>query len=93
MNLGELEDDLLNMGKEKGKEMADDYLGEKQGEGGLMGTAVGFGKELLDKELGGGEQQNPNPDSTEGASPEDARGQSDNDGENESSADDSSGQQ
>jgi len=59
MNIGDLEDSVLNLGKEKGKELADNYLGEQQEGGGLTGTAVGFGKDLLDNALGGGEHSNP----------------------------------
>ena len=56
MELGDLKDSLLNLGKEKGKEFADNILGERQEEGGITGTVAGFGKDMLDKTLGSNEQ-------------------------------------
>lgn len=54
MDLGNLKDSLLDLAKEKGKEAADGYLEEHEGEG-IAGAGVGFGKDLLDKAFGGGE--------------------------------------
>ena len=54
MNLGDLEESLLNAGKEKGQAMADSMLGQEAAGGGLMGAVAGFGKEMFDNAVGGG---------------------------------------
>lgn len=65
MELGDLKDSLLNMGKEKGKELGDNLLGERQDEGGVLGTAAGYGKDLFDREFGGAEQSDAGGDEQE----------------------------
>ena len=50
MNLGDLGDSLLNLGKEKAKDMADQVLGEHAEGGGIAGSVAGFGKDMLDKD-------------------------------------------
>ena len=58
MNLGDLGDSLLNLGKEKAKDMADQVLGEHAEGGGIAGSVAGFGKDMLDNALGGNEGDN-----------------------------------
>jgi hypothetical protein len=77
MQLGNLTDSLLDMGKEKAKEMAEGVLGEQEAEGGLKGAAAGFGKDLLGNVLGGNEES-PAEDSVE-----EERGDDDSDNEND----------
>ena len=52
MNIGDLEDSLLKLGKEKGKEVADNYLEEHEAQGGLLGKGFGLGQQMLDNALG-----------------------------------------
>ena len=65
MELGDLKDSLLNLGNEKGKELADNLLGEREQEGGVTGAAAGYGKEMLDNAL----SENKQDDSGVGGSP------------------------
>ena len=58
MNLGDLEDSLLNLGKEKAKDMADQVLGEHAEGGGIAQSVAGFGEDMLDNTLGAGDQDN-----------------------------------
>ena len=61
MNFGDLQESLLNSGKEKGRDLAENFLKEQQaqqGEGTLAGTGIGFGKQMLENFLGGGEAAN-----------------------------------
>ena len=83
MELGDLKDSLLNLGKEKGKEIADNLLDQKEQEGGLLGTAAGLGKGLVNSVFGG---ESSDTDETQ---PEVAEDNSDNSGEDGSSEDDS----
>ena len=88
MELGDLKDSLLNLGKEKGKEAADNFLAEQEQQGGLLGSAIGFGKGLLDNALGGGETENA--PSNESESPDGADESGSNDSEEVPAAEDTS---
>ena len=86
MELGDLKDSLLNMGKEKGKELGDNLLGERQDEGGVLGTAAGYGKDLFDREFGGAESADAPADDAPSA--EDAGDNSEDSSSDDSNDDD-----
>jgi hypothetical protein len=71
MELGDLTDSLLNMGKEKAKDLADNMLGEHEEAGGVTGAAAGFGRDMLGKVFGG-EEQSDAGDNEESASDDDS---------------------
>lgn len=62
MDFGNLEETLLNEGKEKGRELAENFLDEqqaRQGAGTLSGTGIGIGKSTLENYLGDKAAENP----------------------------------
>ena len=92
MNLGDLEDSLLNLGKEKAKGAADQLLGEDAETGGVEGTIAGYGKDLLDNAFGGHEEGNSEDSASDdqGAQAEDNTADDDasDDSDNDSADDD-----
>ena len=67
MNLGDLKDGLLNAGKDKGKDIADEFLDKQTEAGGIIGSVAGLGKGLLGNVFGSGEQGKAEPNETDGA--------------------------
>ncbi|MGI8555203.1 MAG: hypothetical protein ACR2LT_02455 [Pyrinomonadaceae bacterium] len=62
MDFGNLEETLLNEGKEKGRELAENFLDEqqaRQGAGTMAETGIGIGKNMLENYLGDKAAENP----------------------------------
>ena len=90
MNLGDLGDSLLNLGKEKAKEMADQALGERAEGGDIAGSVAGFSKDMLDNALGGNEQDNAGSGEAEEGGAEADDNSSDDSSDNDADAGDKS---
>lgn len=68
MGIGDfLKDNVLGLAKEKGQEAAGKVLDEQAAAGGILGTAAGMGKGLLDNVMGGNQPENAGDSSGQGA--------------------------
>lgn len=73
MNFGDLKDSLMNLGKEKTKEVGDQFLTEQQGQEGIVGQGAGMAKNMFDSVFGTDEQSgNPESHEAEPEPPKDA---------------------